>query len=672
MSNGKLISPNLDDRRWQDLADEAKRLISKHTPEWTDHNPTDLGITLIELFAWIAEQIIYRLNRVPDKNYIKFLDLIGVTRYPPTPTQAAITFETATDSVLTIPKGTQVSTPPTGTEEGIIFETNEELNAVNIKKCIYLDKSTNQYVDLTPKILEQPYETADLTIPGGDANTLLIGLAVPTILALTVTFKIHTGSSPVFPLWCYSSTGGPGDWPEVIPVINPNYSFEKSDRVCIQIPTDWQPKNPSDPDWGATPASPADEVSELLYWIGIHLGNMGGSAIHVLINRVAGNITSAINVLTVNEELLGESSGEPFQVFQLRNVPLYQDPQAANPLEHLVIAVQEGAGPWTNWQRVEEFNQEDAAHYMCHPTTGEISFGNYPAGDPDKPGYGRIPAEGSQIKAITYRYVAGGSNGNVPANTIVVQRIPVPGVISIRNDEAARDGSDWEKMEDTKRRGPQTLKIRDRAVTVEDYEHLAHQSTTDVNKARCFPPKKETPETWVNDPFERTPGRINVIIVPNDTESRQPMPSSDLITEVKDYLDERRTITSILIDPWPPFYVEVVVSITVYIKPGQNVSIIRQNIQQNLFAFLHPVTGGLGSPNGMGWEIGQDLYVPDVFAIIDSISEVSYVADLKIGRAGSAPVVGVRLEIKDYELICPSVLNDTNYAVTIEEEEIVL
>ena len=74
--------PNLDDRRFQDLVDDAKRLVQQRCPEWTDHNVSDPGVTLIELFAWMTDQVVYRLNRVPDRHYVKFLELIGVTPVP--------------------------------------------------------------------------------------------------------------------------------------------------------------------------------------------------------------------------------------------------------------------------------------------------------------------------------------------------------------------------------------------------------------------------------------------------------------------------------------------------------------------------------------------------------------------------------------------------------------
>ena len=74
-----LPEPILDDLRFQrDLVDEAKRRIIRYCPEWTDYNVSDPGVTLIELFAWMTEMITYRLNLVPEKNYIRFMDLLGV------------------------------------------------------------------------------------------------------------------------------------------------------------------------------------------------------------------------------------------------------------------------------------------------------------------------------------------------------------------------------------------------------------------------------------------------------------------------------------------------------------------------------------------------------------------------------------------------------------------
>ncbi len=73
-----LSKPILDNMVFEDLVKEAKSLIPVYAPEWTNHNPSDPGITLIELFAWLCEMIIYRIDQVPEENYLRFLNLLGI------------------------------------------------------------------------------------------------------------------------------------------------------------------------------------------------------------------------------------------------------------------------------------------------------------------------------------------------------------------------------------------------------------------------------------------------------------------------------------------------------------------------------------------------------------------------------------------------------------------
>jgi hypothetical protein len=127
-----LPAPKLDDRTFQDIVHEARRLINRYCPEWTDHNLSDPGITLIELFAWMMEMLLYRLNRVPERNLITFLDLIGVRLLPPAAAKVDLTFTlTAPRSEpIVIPAGTEVATVRTGTEEAIVFSTDRDLRIV--------------------------------------------------------------------------------------------------------------------------------------------------------------------------------------------------------------------------------------------------------------------------------------------------------------------------------------------------------------------------------------------------------------------------------------------------------------------------------------------------------------------------------------------------------------
>ena len=82
----------LDDRRFQDLVSEARMRINRACPEWTEHNVSDPGITLIELFAWMTEMTIYRLNRVPDKLHVALLDLLGIRLDGPSAATTSLRF----------------------------------------------------------------------------------------------------------------------------------------------------------------------------------------------------------------------------------------------------------------------------------------------------------------------------------------------------------------------------------------------------------------------------------------------------------------------------------------------------------------------------------------------------------------------------------------------------
>lgn len=123
-------SPNLDDRSYQDIMSEAIRLIPRYCPEWTNYNPTDPGMTILELFAWMTEMTIYRINKVPDKTYAALLDLMGLALTPPRAARGVLFFtpvESAGKSII-VRKGLQVSAGNSkGTGQPVIFETEKEL-----------------------------------------------------------------------------------------------------------------------------------------------------------------------------------------------------------------------------------------------------------------------------------------------------------------------------------------------------------------------------------------------------------------------------------------------------------------------------------------------------------------------------------------------------------------
>ena len=85
----------LDDRTFQDLVNEARLRLSQRCPEWSEHNVSDPGITLVELFAWLTEAIIYRLNRVPEKLHVTLLNLLGIQLEPPVAATTVLRFRLA-------------------------------------------------------------------------------------------------------------------------------------------------------------------------------------------------------------------------------------------------------------------------------------------------------------------------------------------------------------------------------------------------------------------------------------------------------------------------------------------------------------------------------------------------------------------------------------------------
>lgn len=121
-----LETPRLDDRTFDDLLAAAKRRIGEQSPTWTDRSDGDPGIVLLELFAFLTETMIYRLNRVPEKVYVELLRLMGVTLAPPAAARAELTFTRVPgrQGRIDIPRGTRVGAARSDSAaEPIIFAT---------------------------------------------------------------------------------------------------------------------------------------------------------------------------------------------------------------------------------------------------------------------------------------------------------------------------------------------------------------------------------------------------------------------------------------------------------------------------------------------------------------------------------------------------------------------
>src|SRR5262245_7069776 len=147
----RLPEIQLDDRRFQDLVSEARMRIHRACPEWTEHNVSDPGITLIELFAWMTEMTIYRLNRVPDKLHVALLELLGIRLDGPTAATTTIRFRLAAPATenIVIPAGeTEVGTPRTATDESIGFQVDEDFTIPPARPAAYVLQRGGQIKDV--------------------------------------------------------------------------------------------------------------------------------------------------------------------------------------------------------------------------------------------------------------------------------------------------------------------------------------------------------------------------------------------------------------------------------------------------------------------------------------------------------------------------------------------
>ena len=118
-----LTIPTIDDRKYQDLLDEALARIPVHNPEWTNFNKSDPGVTIIEVFAFLAENIFYRSNQIPERNRVKFLQLLGIPLQPASSARGLVTFsnERGPLQTFTLNEGVEVRAGqvPFRTELGI-------------------------------------------------------------------------------------------------------------------------------------------------------------------------------------------------------------------------------------------------------------------------------------------------------------------------------------------------------------------------------------------------------------------------------------------------------------------------------------------------------------------------------------------------------------------------
>jgi uncharacterized phage protein gp47/JayE len=614
-----LIAPNLDDRQFADLVAEAKTLIPRYVPEWTNFNETDPGIALTELFAWMSELIIYRLNQVPNLNYIKFLQLIGIELEAAQPAQAQLTFSVARPdlSSVIVPQGTQVAASGSS-GQSLIFELDQDLIAIGAALAAVQSYDGSGYTTQTNKNNTQGQWFYPFTQTPRAGNGLLLGFSSPVAfpsvqISLTVnlyqsgTTRPVVESGAVLPppatiVWEYFDGT---QWNSVQMQSDSTMAFSQDGTIVFLGPG------------SSVATAPMGNVTANLYWFRARLEastyEMPPQVAAVLTNT--GNATQAI---TFTGEVLGGSDATPSQTFQVTNTPIVA---LAKPLPvtnsdgttatitSLQLTIDEGQGPMT-WQQVDDFYPYGATDRVF---TLDLNSGLLTLGSGE---HGAIPTANlnnpnGSIVAQSYRS-GGGSQGNVAAGAITQILTNVPSINTVTNLQAASGGTDEESLADAQLRAGMALQSNNRAVTVEDFEYMATQAPG-ANVARAL----ALPLYHPGFPNGQVPGAVTVIVVPNSPVPN-PTPNQTTLQAVCQYLDAHRLLTSELFVAGP-VYRTIQVQVQIVVAPGFDLATVQNAVQGALTTFFDPLQGG---NNGTGWPFGGPIYYSDVYRVILDVDGV--------------------------------------------------
>lgn len=596
--------PVIDNRRFADIVDEAKARIPRYTPEWTDFNPGDPGFALVELFAWMSEMLIYRMNQTPKLHYLKFLELVGIELLPAKSATAVLAFPVqamfAGTSVI-VPALTQVATgEPDADGRPIVFETERSLTALRAVLDGVQAFDGYGYANV-----------AGLNADGGGgflpfgalANAgaaLMLGFsdnaALPPGVELSLAVWPKAASVAPPPTPCGATMGSPvapavlrweywagSEWRPMDVLADDTLALTRSGIILLKLPGVGE----------AVKAKIGAATDKARYWLRARL-ERSSYQVPPLLTAVRANVVRSTEAQTVADEVLGGSDGSPDQVFRVANAPVLPG--------SLVVDVYENDKADT-WRAVEDFfgAGPDDAVYVADAATGAVRFagreGRIPVANVDRPT--------TSIVARRYRF-GGGARGNVAAGAISAMMGGLAGIDAgkVANPFAAVGGADEESIETAMARAPQAIKARDRAVSAADFELLAKQAGP-IARARAMP------LVHPDFPGIEVPGVVTVVVIPDGDVMTEPAPRpvESLLRTVCAYLDVRRLLTTELYVVGPT-YVPVSVRIEAVLDGDRDSAEVAQAVEAAVRRFLHPLVGG---NDGTGWAFGGPIRYAELY-----------------------------------------------------------
>ncbi|MFC4857266.1 putative baseplate assembly protein [Actinophytocola glycyrrhizae] len=649
-----LPAPDLDDRGYDDLVDDALRLVRLRCPEWTDHNPSDPGITLIETFAYLTDALLDRLNRVPDRLHLKFLDLIGLRLRPPTPARTPLTFwfSSPATASLTVPAGTQAGTVRGEGVEPVVFSTTEDATA---PPCAVAGLRTR--ADGESAVVEGPIPV--FSGPPAVGDELLVGLVDPAP-GCAVRFDVvaHVdglGVDPRHPPLRWQARTDDG-WTDCEVEEDGTGGLNRPGALVLHVPAGHRRtlEHGTLAAWlRAVVVAPAD-------------GRPAYTAPPVLSELTASTVgvtAPAVHAEIVDHEELGTADGSAGRALRLGSAPVLGDLGDAADLGGGVVVETSSEDGWQEWQQVDDFAGSGPGdrHFALDAVLGEVRFGPVlRLADGTVAQHGAVPPRGAAIRVRRYA-TGGGTRGNVAAGTVTALRSSVPFVSAVENRRSAQGGTDAETVDEARDRAPVLLRTRDRAVTAEDYEALAIRAVPGLARVRCAP-----------SGVDGTPaGTVKVLVVPAAAEVDGKVRFADLVPDertlraVAERLDAVRTVgTRVLVEP--PRYRGLTVVARLVARPRTDPAAVENAAVSALYRMFSPLPGG--GPDGAGWPFGRAVRTGDVYALLHRVRGVEYVEDVRLFSAN--PVSGERGgEQPSIEVSRHSLVFSFDHQVRVETEE---
>jgi predicted phage baseplate assembly protein len=655
----------LDARTYDQILLALRERIPRYLPEWTDYNESDPGITLIELFAWLSEQLLFEMGRVPQRSYIKFLKLLGQELRPAAPSRAYLTLTPAagaqtSEAPPAVPNGAQFGAQPPGGDI-VIFEAAEGVDLIRLPltDVQVFDGAAFTVVseaNATPGTTFRPFgwsaQAGSALYLGFTRASPLVRQPFPAQMTWRVFFPQETPGrrvarseeilvEPVPPValaWEYRPADAPGSWRRLEVFDDRSAAFTREGTIKVKGPTD-------------AAASREGRVKDERFWLRVRVADKPYPTGRTpLIDFIRPNVAEVLSLATVREEVLGQSTGQPDQLFALQHRPVRPDT-----LE-LDVTGPPPERRRTRWTRKEDLLAagRDDEHYVLNATAGEVRFG-----DGER---GLIPVAGSVVTARSYQY-GGGLRANVAPSMITLPLSALTNLEAVTNERPAEGGSDEQPLDDFLKSAPALLRHRNRAVSADDYATLAEE-LGGVGKAIALA------QFHPDYPGVPVPGAVTVVVVP-DTADPAPRPSQALLDEVCRALDPRRPLATELYVT-EPHYIEITVEATVAVEPYASFDAVRQEIIAAINADLDPLgrfkpalpggqPGAAPADDGRrkGRDFGLDLFPTRLYSVIQRVPYVKLVSALVVnGQEGVE--LNKRIELPPHGLVFGSARHELN------------